>query len=201
MMTSLYRSSVAAMTLILLLAGALFWKTTGLHQVLEWQQAVADAPALLANNTELNKNQQRKVALALRTRLQSDPDYAQGWILLGNMQVNLGDHQNALAAFYHAWKLMPTDITATLDYSSSLIRSGSAFNINKAIDILTTLDGHNPENTKILSQLAYAALSKDDFPQATLWFRRILSQLPAQDQRRELIQQMITNLEQKNQTP
>lgn len=185
----------SAIFIMLLVTAILFWHTTGIRQVIEWQDAVVKAPSLLAPNVNLDDSQQRNVALALRTRLQDDPLNAHGWELLGRMQEKIGNNTEALAAFYRAWKLEPSAIDISLKYSAALIQTGVASNIEQATAILTQLLSNDRDNIQIMSQLAYAALSKHDSRDATQWFRRILLQLPAKDKRREFIQSMISSLD------
>ncbi|HAV1788640.1 TPA: hypothetical protein JG904_002670 [Enterobacter hormaechei subsp. xiangfangensis] len=189
------RPAFGSVVALLVVTGLLYWKTTAIDEIKDWRQVSKEAPALLSQNGPLSNLQQHNVALALRTRLQEEPDNARAWELLGQMQQTLNNPSEALAALHRAWMLMPSDINIALNYSVALIQSGEKLRIEKAVQILSTLDARYPGNTAIMSQLAYAALSEQDFRLAALWFRRIMSQLPASDARREFIQAMLNTLE------
>lgn len=177
---------------------SLYWHINGLRQVINWQTAIAKAPFLISSKTALNAKQEQMIALALRTRLQTEQNNAQAWDLLGKLKENAGEYREALAAYRLAWMIEPMNITYSLNYSDQLLKTGDKRNIGLARDILVKLNERHPNDIKIMSQLAYIALSMDDSQQAKTWFQIILKQTKKHDKRYEFIKRMISSLNQNN---
>lgn len=187
----------SSLTLTVISLG-LYWHINGLKQVVNWQTAIAQAPFLISSKTALNAKQEQIIALALRTRLQTEKNNAQAWDLLGKLKENAGEQRDALAAYRLAWMIEPMNITYSLNYSDQLVRTGDKRNIRLARDILVKLNKRHPNDIKIMSQLAYIALSMDDPEQAKGWFKSILKQTKKHDKRYEFINRMIKSLNTKD---
>lgn len=64
-----------------------------------------------------------RLALGLRTRLQSDAGNVEGWIMLGRIGMVLGNASTATEAYANAYRLDPKNSDAALGYAEALTRS------------------------------------------------------------------------------
>ena len=114
---------------VALVVGAVSYYQTGSYkQVQVWQQATAQAPALLERALDpkaepLNEEDMARLALGLRTRLQADPANVEGWIMLGRIGMVLGNASTATEAYANAYRLDPKNSDAALGYAEALTRS------------------------------------------------------------------------------
>ena len=114
---------------VALVVGAVSYYETGNYkQVQVWQQATAQAPALLERALDpkadpLNEEDMTRLALGLRTRLQADPTNVEGWIMLGRIGMVLGNASTATEAYANAYRLDPKNSDAALGYAEALTRS------------------------------------------------------------------------------
>ncbi|MGO0765098.1 tetratricopeptide repeat protein, partial [Citrobacter freundii] len=105
-----------------------YYETGNYKQVQVWQQATAQAPALLERALDpkadpLNEEDMTRLALGLRTRLQADPTNVEGWIMLGRIGMVLGNASTATEAYANAYRLDPKNSDAALGYAEALTRS------------------------------------------------------------------------------
>ena len=105
-----------------------YYETGNYKQVQVWQQATAQAPALLERALDpkadpLNEEDMTRLALGLRTRLQADPANVEGWIMLGRIGMVLGNASTATEAYANAYRLDPKNSDAALGYAEALTRS------------------------------------------------------------------------------
>lgn len=105
---------------IALVFGALSYYQTGSYKQLKtWHQATEQMPELLnrALNLKahpLNQEEIARLALALRTRLQSDPDSVEGWVMLGQLGMIAGNIDMAIDAYVNAWQLDPMKVDSVV---------------------------------------------------------------------------------------
>ncbi|MFC6633374.1 tetratricopeptide repeat-containing sulfotransferase family protein [Microbulbifer taiwanensis] len=89
------------------------------------------------NNTELvclqargllSQGQVREAVAAIRTLLDAQPEYADGWLVLSEIQAAAGNFQQASMACDRALSLAPNSIDALLQYCRCGLAAGSASN-------------------------------------------------------------------------
>ena len=76
-----------------------------------WQQATAQAPALLDRALDpkadpLNEEEMSRLALGMRTQLQKNPGDIEGWIMLGRVGMALGNASIATDAYATAYRVL-----------------------------------------------------------------------------------------------
>ena len=92
----------------------------------------------------------RAMVARLATRLEAEPDDADGWLMLGRSYAVLGDPESSRAAYARAAELRPNDVPVLAAYARSLLDdpSGAGPLPTPARDLyirILDLDGENPE--------------------------------------------------------
>ena len=181
---------------LVLLSSGIFLKTSDIGQVLLWQQAERQTPALLRQVQDptaapLRMDQLAQLRLGLRSQLQERPDDLAGWQLLGRIALLLNDGETAIGAFARAHQLAVGDPLAAFDYASVLVRAGDSGQLRMAELLLRELHQRQPHNLPVLELLALSALRSEDYPQAVAALQQLLDILPANDARRQAIERQL----------
>ena len=173
-----------------------YLKTSGLAQVHAWRQATAETPALLKRVLDpqaapLTMEEMARLGLGLRTRLQQQPDNLEGWMMLGRIGMVLNNATTATQAFAHAWKLAPTNSEAKLGYAEILTRSADEQDNQLGGLLLREMLKDDHTNIRVLSLLAFNAFERQNYREAIGAWDMMLRILPANDQRRAVIERSI----------
>ena len=182
---------------VALIVGAVSYYETGSYkQVQVWQQATAQAPALLERALDpkadpLNEEDMTRLALGLRTRLQADPANVEGWIMLGRIGMVLGNASTATEAYANAYRLDPKNSDAALGYAEALTRSSDPDDNRRGGELLRQLVRGEHANVRVLSMYAFNAFEQQRFGEAVAAWEMMLKLLPANDTRRAVIERSI----------
>ena len=182
---------------VALIVGAVSYYETGSYkQVQVWQQATAQAPALLERALDpkadpLNEEDMTRLALGLRTRLQADPTNVEGWIMLGRIGMVLGNASTATEAYANAYRLDPKNSDAALGYAEALTRSSDPDDNRRGGELLRQLVRGERANVRVLSMYAFNAFEQQRFGEAVAAWEMMLKLLPANDTRRAVIERSI----------
>ncbi|MEB5753990.1 cytochrome c-type biogenesis protein CcmH [Citrobacter cronae] len=182
---------------VALVVGAVSYYQTGNYkQVQVWQQATAQAPALLERALDpkadpLNEEDMTRLALGLRTRLQADPANVEGWIMLGRIGMVLGNASTATEAYANAYRLDPKNSDAALGYAEALTRSSDPDDNRRGGELLRQLVRGEHANVRVLSMYAFNAFEQQRFGEAVAAWEMMLKLLPANDTRRAVIERSI----------
>ncbi|WP_079223368.1 cytochrome c-type biogenesis protein CcmH [Citrobacter werkmanii] len=182
---------------VALVVGAVSYYQTGNYkQVQVWQQATAQAPALLERALApkadpLNEEDMTRLALGLRTRLQADPANVEGWIMLGRIGMVLGNASTATEAYANAYRLDPNNSDAALGYAEALTRSSDPDDNRRGGELLRQLIRGEHANVRVLSMYAFNAFEQQRFGEAVAAWEMMLKLLPANDTRRAVIERSI----------
>ena len=182
---------------VALIVGAVSYYETGSYkQVQVWQQATAQAPALLERALDpkadpLNEEDMTRLALGLRTRLQADPTNVEGWIMLGRIGMVLGNASTATEAYANAYRLDPKNSDAALGYAEALTRSSDPDDNRRGGELLRQLVRGEHANVRVLSMYAFNAFEQQRFGEAVAAWEMMLKLLPANDTRRAVIERCI----------
>ena len=124
-------------------------------------------------------------------RLKSQPDDADGWLMLGRSYSVLGRYGEAVSAYRKVLALKPKDGQAMADLADALAMSQNrnfAGEPQKLIDQALALD---PENLKALALAGTIAFEAKDYPTTMKHFERILKVGPSDN---DLVEQVRDNL-------
>lgn len=183
--------------IVALVVGAVSYYQTGNYkQVKVWQQATAQAPALLQRALDpkaepLNEEDMARLALGLRTRLQTDAGNVEGWIMLGRIGMVLGNASTATEAYANAYRLDPKNSDAALGYAEALTRSSDPDDNRRGGELLRQLIRGEHANVRVLSMYAFNAFEQQRFGEAVAAWEMMLKLLPANDTRRAVIERSI----------
>ncbi|EMD1657588.1 c-type cytochrome biogenesis protein CcmI [Pluralibacter gergoviae] len=179
----------------------IFFKTSSLMAVSEWQQAAAQTPALLQRAMHpgaqpLTMSDLSRLALGLRTRLQQHPDNLESWVVLGRIGVVLNNYTLASQAFEKAYRMAPQNADVKAGYAEILLRSPDEADNRLADMLLQEMNAQAPNNTEVLGLMAFSAFERQRYPQAIDAWQKMLQALPAGDSRRAVIERSIAKAQQ-----
>ncbi|MDX2319292.1 MAG: c-type cytochrome biogenesis protein CcmI [Moritella sp.] len=161
-------------------------------KVSDWQDVYARLPEL--TNRVMNEGDKvtdQEIAdfkLALSTKMMAEPDNEFGWLLLGRLNVALGDSNAAFIAMERAYKLAPLNTSIVTGYAQALMLSDDPAQNNLARKILMELKQDKPDDIEVLSTSAFMALENQDYLGAIEQWQRMLPLLAGQPDRIEMIQ-------------
>nr|EDQ2964186.1 cytochrome c-type biogenesis protein CcmH [Salmonella enterica subsp. arizonae] len=180
---------VPGIVIALIVAAISYYQTGSYGQVKIWRQATALTPVLLERALDpkaqpLNEEEMARLALGLRTRLQSDPGNAEGWIMLGRIGMVLGNAGTATGAYANAYRLDPKNSDAALGYAEALTRSSDPEDNRRGGELLRRLVRSDHTDIRVLSLYAFNAFEQQRFGEAVAAWEMMLKLLPAGDARR-----------------
>ncbi|EAN8471928.1 cytochrome c-type biogenesis protein CcmH [Salmonella enterica] len=187
---------VPGIVIALIVAAISYYQTGSYGQVKIWRQAAALTPVLLERALDpkaqpLNEEEMARLALGLRTRLQSDPGNAEGWIMLGRIGMVLGNAGTATGAYANAYRLDPKNRDAALGYAEALTRSSDPEDNRRSGELLRRLVRSDHTDIRVLSLYAFNAFEQGRFGEAVAAWEMMLKLLPAGDARRAVIERSI----------
>ncbi|ECO8612525.1 tetratricopeptide repeat protein, partial [Salmonella enterica] len=187
---------VPGIVIALIVAAISYYQTGSYGQVKIWRQATALTPVLLERALDpkaqpLNEEEMARLALGLRTRLQSDPGNAEGWLMLGRIGMVLGNAGTATGAYANAYRLDPKNSDAALGYAEALTRSSDPEDNRRGGELLRRLVSRDHTDIRVLSLYAFNAFEQGRFGEAVAAWGMMLKLLPAGDARRAVIERSI----------
>ncbi|EBO3990286.1 cytochrome c-type biogenesis protein CcmH, partial [Salmonella enterica] len=162
---------VPGIVIALIVAAISYYQTGSYGQVKIWRQATALTPVLLERALDpkaqpLNEEEMARLALGLRTRLQSDPGNAEGWLMLGRIGMVLGNAGTATGAYANAYRLDPKNSDAALGYAEALTRSSDPEDNRRGGELLRRLVRSDHTDIRVLSLYAFNAFEQGRFGEA-----------------------------------
>ncbi len=141
--------------------------------------AVAPGSAPPAQDSAHDNAKMLALAEGLAQKLQTRPDDAEGWTMLGRSYSALGRFDDARQAFSKAMQLRPNDASALVDYADVLaVGQGNKLEGEPARLIARALQ-LDPNHGKGLALTGTMAFDKGDFTQAAqLWERALRNMEP-----------------------
>jgi cytochrome c-type biogenesis protein CcmH len=114
----------------------------------------------------------------LAERLKSEPDNADGWVMLARSYTALNRYQDASAAYSRAVTLQPNNASVLADHADMLamLKQTLQGEPEKIIQQALKID---PKNLKALSLAGAAAFERKDYQDAIKRWQKILDLLPA----------------------
>jgi len=114
----------------------------------------------------------------LAERLKTEPDNADGWVMLARSYTALNRYQDASAAYSRAVALQPNNAFVLTDHADMLamLKQTLQGEPEKIIRQALKID---PDNLKALSLAGSAAFERKDYQDAIKWWQKILNLVPA----------------------
>ncbi|AOR65761.1 c-type cytochrome biogenesis protein CcmI [Pectobacterium wasabiae] len=182
--------------LLVIVSLGVFWQTSAVNRVQELQQVVALTPDLMkraldADAEPLTIEEVARLGLGLRSQLETQPDNAQDWWMLGRIAGLLNNYDMSVQAFAKAFQLDPKNTDLALDYADLLSRSTDPRDSQRGGDMLRELMNSGSANVRVLSLLAFNAYEAQRYQDAIDAWQAMLKLLPQNDTRRAVIERSV----------
>jgi len=162
------------------------------EKVANWEDVYARLPELtnrvMNEGDKVTDQEISDFKLALSTKMVHEPDNEFGWLLLGRLNVALGDSNAAFIAMDRAYKLAPLNTSIVTGYAQALMLSDDPAQNNLARKILMDLKQEKPDDIEVLSTSAFMALENQDYLGAIEQWQRMLPLLAGQPDRIKMIE-------------
>lgn len=135
----------------------------------------------------------------LATRLQSDPNNLQGWLMLGRSYAVLGQNAKAADAYDRALQLKPDDPDIALSEAAALLaglKIGDPVPA-RAVNLLKAVTAKEPDQPMALWFLGLAAAQQRDFVAARDYWHHLLSVIPADAAERSTVTEALNAIQAK----
>lgn len=99
----------------------------------------------------------QQLTLAIRKRLQMEPEDGQGWMYLGRIWMALDQQDQAFAAYEKAIHYAPGDSNVRTNYARALMASDDKGRLQSARQLLSSLLQDEPDNSNLVLMLAVVA--------------------------------------------
>ncbi len=128
---------------------------------------------------DLTAAQINDMVARLAQRLKTQPDDAEGWMMLARSQVALGQHAQAIDAFAHAERLRPDDASLLADYADALAMAHQRSLEGQPSVLLQRALKADPRNDKALALAGTAAFDRKDYQEAVRYWETLTQVEPA----------------------
>ncbi len=115
----------------------------------------------------------------LATRLQDNPDDAEGWMMLGRSYIVLDRFEDARAALEKAAALKQDDPQLLVDLADALAMTSSQSLVGRPTELIARALMLDPTNQKALWLAGTAAFEQGSYAEALQFWRQLATQLPA----------------------
>ncbi len=133
----------------------------------------------------------------LKARLESEPESARGWYLLGRLYASQGQWTSARDAFQRSYELNPEDMSATINYAQSLWQLNQQHFNDQVRNLFKTVLKKNPDEPEALAMLAMDAFMNHDYPSAIDYWQHLLKLAPEQSEEARMIRKAIAKAQEK----
>jgi len=127
----------------------------------------------------------------LASRLENNPQDAQGWRMLGRSYVALGRYQEAIAALERAVAMIPDDADLLADYADALAMTGGQNLSGKPMELIKRALKVDPNHEKSLWLAGTAAYNQGDYLGAIAYWERLLKQVAPDSQEAKQVADII----------
>lgn len=133
------------------------------------------APGAADNPGQAPTREQVEAMVAqLAERMQSRPDDAEGWLMLGRAQMMLGRLPEALAAYERRVKLRPDDANTLVDYADALAVQNGRTLEGEPLRLIERALKLEPDHLKALVLAGSAAFDRQDDAKAVRYWDRVV---------------------------
>ena len=152
-----------------------------MYIVLGEPRAISGAPALeeAAAPHAVQRDQIEEMVKRLAAKLETSPEDAEGWAMLGRSYAYLGKFTDAMTAYERALKLRPEDARLLADYADMYATTKGGGSLmgepEKLIQRALALD---PDQPKALALAGTIAFQKEDFAGAVRHWERAVAVIP-----------------------
>jgi cytochrome c-type biogenesis protein CcmH len=117
------------------------------------------------------------MASNLATRLEKEPDNAQGWVVLAHTYYAMKRFPEAVAAYERATRLMPDNADLLADYADALGATQQSLE-GKPLELINRALAADPKQWKALALAGTVAFDRKDYRQAVVYWERLQTVIP-----------------------
>ena len=170
--------------LALLVGGFAYFKASNIDHLQDAQAALDALPKLSAKLAEgqgenFTPQDFQQLTLAIRKRLQENPEDGQGWMYLGRIWMALSQTEEAYAALEKALHFSPDDENVRMTYARALMMSDDKTQLDNARRLLASLIDGQPQNDNLVLMQAVVAGRLGDKQLLADSLARLEGKLPA----------------------
>ncbi len=112
----------------------------------------------------------------LVSRLETDPENVEGWMLLGQSYQSMGNYRASVGAYEKALKLIPDHPDILVELAEALMyASGQRSFVGRPLDLLKNANRRQPNHQKALWLLGMSAVTEAHFEQAIQYWESLIS--------------------------
>lgn len=146
----------------LVVGGWAYSQANNLNRLQATQEAIDALPGLSTklaqgNGENFTPKDFQQLTLAIRKRLQMEPEDGQGWMYLGRIWMALDQQDQAFAAYEKAIHYAPGDSNVRTNYARALMASDDKGRLQSARQLLSALLKDEPDNSNLVLMLAVVA--------------------------------------------
>jgi cytochrome c-type biogenesis protein CcmI len=161
-----------------------YWQVNNLEKLDQKVTAIASLSQLsekLAQGADSNITAEdvQNLTLAIRSRLRSEPEDAQGWMFLGRLWMAIGQQEQSFDSFKKALKLDPNNTNIQMSYAQALMVSSQRGDLQLAQNILFNLVQEFPENDNLALMMALVSAQLGDLENTQRYFAQVKAKLSA----------------------
>lgn len=149
-----------------------------LYLVVGNPQALAPELAGSGLAHDVTPQQIEEMVQRLASRLQSNPDNAEGWVMLARSYSALGRFEQAAAAYANAAKRLPEDAQLLADYADVLGMAQGRRLEGEPEQLIARALRIEPNNIKALALAGSVAFEKKNYAKAVEYWQRTVGLLP-----------------------
>ncbi|MGZ8214896.1 MAG: c-type cytochrome biogenesis protein CcmI, partial [Methylosarcina sp.] len=171
-----------------LLAASLYWARGSFSAI------GIDPEEAASNLSNPNIDDINRMVEGLAERMKSDPDNAEGWLMLGRSYKYLEQYPKAVEAFGNAYRLLGDKPEVMLLYADAIALASDKNLAGKPSELIFKALELEPNNMNGLWLGGLAKVQQGDVPAALTLWRKLESQLPANSEPRKEMQNIIASL-------
>jgi len=183
------RNVVYALAIGLPLVAVLFYLKVGELKALappEVQRPAAEPSSQMRSQQQIEAN-----VSALVERLKSNPNDAQGWVMLARSYASKERYAGALGAFAKATELQPNNADLWAQYAVAAAMANNRKIEGQPLQLVNTALKIDPNNTTALGLAGTAAFQRKEYKQAIDYWSRVLKNVEPGSEIASQVQQRI----------
>ena len=181
----------AALLLVLVPALALpLYKMLGTPQLID-RLASVTPDTQKAGAEQQGQMSIEKMVEKLAERMRTEPDNAEGWVMLGRSYASLNRFQEAATAYGKAYQLIDDDPRLMTDYADVLATLDEGVFPDQAGELLGKSLAINPQDLKTLWLAGHFSFQRGNYAEAIALWQRAASFLPKDDENAVILARQI----------
>ena len=162
----------------------LFYLKIGQPILIENPNAVISPPPATASEPASGPMERSPEQIAanvdkLAKKLESNPNDAQGWVMLARSYSSMDKFSESANAYAKATELNPKDADLWAEYAFATGMAGGRSLQGKPMELINRALQIDPENAKALQLAGSAAFEAKDYKKAVDYWQRVLKKVPA----------------------